>query len=142
LTDEPNWMRRASKIFGRATKTIIFRWARCQRSTCQQQLQQGIRYFDIRLAKFQEKKKEKNESKVSESVRVIHGLFGAEIGALLTDIDKFLDQHKGEVVILDFQHIFDFQKEDHFHLVRLYYISMCIKKQKKILQFKYIFISS
>jgi hypothetical protein len=111
-------MRRASKIFSRATKTIIYRWAKCQKSNCRRQLELGIRYFDIRLAKLAPKKKEKNGNEIQNSVRVIHGLFGDEIGAILSDVEEFLEKHVGEVVILDFQHIFDFQKEDHLNLVR------------------------
>ena len=111
-------MRKASKIFSRATKTIIYRWAKCQRSNCRRQLELGIRYFDIRLAKLAPKKKETNGNEISDSVRVIHGLYGEEIGAILSDIAEFLLRHTGEVVILDFQHIFDFKKEDHLNLVR------------------------
>ena len=118
LLDEPNWMRRASKIFTRATKSIIYRWAKCQRSNCRRQLELGIRYFDIRLAKLAPKKNEKNGNEAQDSVRVIHGLFGDEICAILSDIEHFLEKHPGEVVILDFQHIFDFQKDDHLNLVR------------------------
>ena len=109
-------MRRASKIFGRATKAIIYRWAKCQRANCRQQLELGIRYFDIRLAKFSPKKGEAENG--PKSLRVVHGLYGDEIESILCDINAFLEKQKGEIVILDFQHIFDFQKEDHLYLVR------------------------
>lgn len=72
---------------------------------------------NFRLAKCEENQKESNGNKSAESLRVIHGLFGDEIISILSDLNAFLDEHLGEVVILDFQHIFDFIKEDHQYLV-------------------------
>ena len=70
-----------------------------------------------RLAKCPENVKVEDKKETVESLRVIHGLFGDEIIAILSDMDAFLEEHPGEVVILDFQHIFDFQKVDHQYLV-------------------------
>lgn len=117
--DEPRWVRRISQVFGCLSKWIIYRWAKCQKSDCLQQLQMGIRYFDFRLAKFRGKGKNKNKHDSSVSFRIIHALFGEEIENILSDINSFLNQHPGEVVILDFQHLYDFKEEDHDVLVSL-----------------------
>ena len=70
-----------------------------------------------RLAKCPENVKVEDKKETVESLRVIHGLFGDEIIAILSDINAFLDEHPGEIVILDFQHIFEFQIEDHKYMV-------------------------
>ena len=70
-----------------------------------------------RLAKCPENVKVEDKKETVESLRVIHGLFGDEIIAILSDINAFLDEHPGEIVILDFQHIFEFQTDDHKYMV-------------------------
>jgi len=70
----------------------------------------------LTIAKFSPKKGEAENG--PRSFRVVHGLYGDEIESILSDINAFLESQKGEIVILDFQHIFDFQKDDHLYLVR------------------------
>ena len=50
-------------------------------------------------------------------MRSLHALFGDPIGPILSDIDAFLEAHPKEVVILDFQHVFEFKCNDHEALV-------------------------
>merc|ERR1719295_2542741 len=50
-------------------------------------------------------------------MRTLHSLFGDPIGPILADINAFLEAHTKEVVILDFQHVFEFKCNDHEALV-------------------------
>ena len=50
-------------------------------------------------------------------MRSLHALFGDPIGPILSDIDAFLEAHPKEVVILDFQHVYEFRTRDHEALV-------------------------
>ena len=64
-----------------------------------------FRYFDIRLEAVDE-----NEDR---EWRVLHCLMGARLRGLLLQVRQFLDEHPGEVVILDIQHTYSFLKSDH-----------------------------
>lgn len=66
-----------------------------------------LRYFDIRVAT--------RESKFY----FVHGLFGADLQPLLSEVRLFLAQHPGEVVMLDFQHFHGLSEQDHAALVAL-----------------------
>jgi hypothetical protein len=58
-------------------------------------LEQGVRYFDIRLTYNQEK----------EAWYTAHTYFSTPFDEVLSDIKQFLDQHPGEFLILDIQHV-------------------------------------
>lgn len=47
----------------------------------------------------------------------VHGLYSEKIEAPLEELDRFLDDHPREFVILDFQHFYDFNSEAHQLLV-------------------------
>jgi len=82
-------------------KPIMYRWSTTQHSAIADQLISGIRYFDIRIGKLEDK------------YRLLHGLYGAELFSILDDMNSFLDNHASEIVILDFQHMFSCVYEDH-----------------------------
>jgi hypothetical protein len=82
-------------------KPIIYRWARCQHATIQDQLKFGIRYFDLRVGK--------NGDKMC----ILHALYGLEVLQVLLDLKEFLDKHEQEVVILDLQHFYGLSPGDH-----------------------------
>ncbi|XP_059057879.1 PI-PLC X domain-containing protein 3 isoform X2 [Achroia grisella] len=86
----------------------IIRWTITQAIDTKQQLLIGIRYFDLRLAT----KKDENHYFFT------HGLYAEEISKPLQQIRDFVDSHPGEVVILDLQHFYGFQPEDHQRLMR------------------------
>lgn len=65
------------------------------------------RYFDLRTA-FNSK---------TQSFFFVHGLYCEEISGPFADLTKFLDEHPKEVVILDFQHFYDFQGVQHHQLI-------------------------
>ena len=55
-------------ILGKLTKSIIYRWGKCQHCSIVDQLHLGIRYFDFRIGK------------VQGNFRILHALYGQEIG--------------------------------------------------------------
>ena len=68
-----------------------------------------FRYFDIRL--------EAVDENGERDWRVLHCLMGARLRGLLLQVRQFLDDHPGEVLILDIQHTYSFLKSDHAALV-------------------------
>ena len=66
------------------------------------------RYFDIRLEAVGEGE--------DREWRVLHCLMGAKLRGLLLEVRQFLDDHMGEVVILDIQHTYCFSQSDHAEL--------------------------
>lgn len=62
-----------------------------------------FRYFDLRVS----------TRKVDESLFYVHGLYGDEVSDSLNVINKFLENCSEEVVILDFQHFYNFTEENH-----------------------------
>ena len=105
-TDEEELVQKLAKscITGPLTKAIIYRWARCQTSRVQEQLEQGVRYFDIRVGM------------VQDELYILHGLYGLEVGDVLREVASFLAKNPGEVVFLDFQHFYDLKLEHHDRL--------------------------
>ena len=78
---------------------------RTQNSGYYDQLSAGVRYFDVRVAEFQ------------GTVRSVHANSGAPLTSsnangvpfqdILNDINRFIEENPSEVIILDFQHIWD-----------------------------------
>ncbi|CAH1784310.1 unnamed protein product [Owenia fusiformis] len=90
------------KIFGNMAKDIIYNWSVTQSKTFTEQLNAGIRYFDMR-----------STSKPGcEDIVFCHGMYGDKIEDSLREIDQFLIDHPKEVVLLDFNH---FYKMNDFH---------------------------
>ncbi|KPP75409.1 PI-PLC X domain-containing protein 3-like [Scleropages formosus] len=84
-------------------------WSMTQNLTFREQLEGGIRYFDLRVS-----------SKPGEpgyEVYFIHGLFGLKVRDGLGDIDAFLSEHPKEVVFLDFNHHYAMSEDHHRYLI-------------------------
>ncbi|CAH1784348.1 unnamed protein product [Owenia fusiformis] len=75
-------------------------WSATQESTILEQLQLGIRYFDLRVAKHH------------GLIFGEHGLFTGEIWKYLGIIKKFLEDHPKEVVLLYFQNLNNLDEKD------------------------------
>lgn len=76
--------------------TVIKSWSQTQTHSIANQLQDGVRYFDLRITIDPE-----------EEFRICHGLYGPLIGDILNQINDFLSARPGEMIFLDFQHLFD-----------------------------------
>ncbi|GAB6033502.1 hypothetical protein CHUAL_013380 [Chamberlinius hualienensis] len=89
--------------FSKEIKRVIFRWSVTQNNTCYEQLVDGIRYFDFRLA-----------AKLGTLAPfIIHGMYGGNALDILEEIYRFLVNHRNEFVLLDFQHFYNFTDEIH-----------------------------
>uniref|UniRef100_A0A336M9J6 CSON014078 protein n=1 Tax=Culicoides sonorensis TaxID=179676 RepID=A0A336M9J6_CULSO len=86
---------------------VVRRWARTQKYQMSQQLNSGIRYFDLRT------------SKKDSEYYFVHGLYCEEIEKPLEDLRNFLDDHPDEFVILDCQHFYDFSHQDHIKFMQI-----------------------
>jgi hypothetical protein len=89
------------------TRAVLYRWSVTQSATLEEQLRNGVRYLDVRVA-IQEK---------GAPPLVVHHLCGAELGPLLAQLDAFLTAHPQEVVVVDFQHFYGFERLDHERLI-------------------------
>ncbi|KAH8410115.1 hypothetical protein KR009_006296 [Drosophila setifemur] len=103
-----------SKLAPDADKTVqrwyrffpcfVRRWSRTQSSGILEQLQLGVRYFDLRIA-------QKNEK-----FYYCHGVFAMEVFKPLLELRQFLDTHPEEVVVLDMQHFYAMAVSHHQQL--------------------------
>lgn len=86
---------------------FVYRWCITQDLIITSQLNKGIRYFDLRVA-----------TKPSDTeFYFVHGLYGSKINGPLEEVNSFLNKNTCEVVILDFQHFYNFTPDDHNRLI-------------------------
>ena len=80
-----------------------------------EQLNIGIRYFDLRVCPTTDKSQMKKSP-----FTFTHGLVGDSVRHSLEEINQFLDAHSHEVVLLDFNHFYDFNDQcGHEQLIHL-----------------------
>lgn len=106
---QPKIIQTLAGFLGPTTKSVVKNWSLTQSLDIKEQLHGGIRYFDFRIA----------FRKDSDDFRFVHGLYGHPIEALLKDIKSFLLQHPKEVVLLDFNHFYNMEIEEHLRLSTL-----------------------
>lgn len=94
---------------------IIRRWSTTQNKNFTEQLNIGIRYFDLRVCPTTDKGMMKKSL-----FTFTHGLVGDSVRHSLEEINQFLDAHSHEVVLLDFNHFYDFNDQcGHEQLIHL-----------------------
>ena len=86
----------------KAVPGFIRRWSVCQSLTVGEQLRAGSRYIDIRSAVTSDGK-----------VVYVHANVGRPVEEALSDIGEFINTTTHEVVIVDFQHFYNFRDSDH-----------------------------
>uniref|UniRef100_A0A1B0EZZ8 Putative glycosylphosphatidylinositol-specific phospholipase c n=1 Tax=Lutzomyia longipalpis TaxID=7200 RepID=A0A1B0EZZ8_LUTLO len=86
---------------------VIKRWAVTQKLSLREQLKNGIRYLDFRIS----------FRRPEEKYFFVHGLYCEEIIDPLQEVRDFLDTHPGEVIILDIQHMYQFDEKNHAELM-------------------------
>ncbi|XP_059476375.1 PI-PLC X domain-containing protein 3 [Neocloeon triangulifer] len=110
--DCPTAVRKMEKMFGAVTRSILYNWSVTQRLKISDQLRHGIRYLDLRVA-MPVDGRDRNSQPL-----VVHHLCGTEIGPLLAEVDAFLSAFDQEVVVLDFQHFYNFTSDDHTQFIK------------------------
>ncbi|XP_066097164.1 PI-PLC X domain-containing protein 2 [Saccopteryx bilineata] len=90
-------------------KKLMKKWSVTQNLTFREQLEAGIRYFDLRVSS--------KPGDADQEIYFIHGLFGIKVWDGLMEIDSFLTQHPREIVFLDFNHFYAMDEAHHKHLV-------------------------
>lgn len=78
----------------RIANLFIKLWAKCQSKTIYEQLLMGIRYFDLRITKY------------NGEYYTIHSLIAIPVNQVLHDILLFIDTFPTEKIILDFNHLY------------------------------------
>lgn len=114
--DRPKFVANISQKLGLLDSTIksyVKKWAMTQSLNIAEQLSAGVRYFDFRIA----------YRKESDEFRVVHSLYGSEVEGILEEIKLFLRANSKEVVLLDFNHLYDMEVEEHLRLGSL--INQC-----------------
>lgn len=91
-------------------KKLMKKWSVTQNLTFREQLEAGIRYFDLRVSS--------KPGDADQEIYFIHGLFGIKVWDGLMEIDSFLAQHPREMVFLDFNHFYAMDEAHHKRLVR------------------------
>ncbi|CAM4784389.1 unnamed protein product [Rotaria magnacalcarata] len=94
---------------------FIKRWSVTQKETFTEQLQTGIRYFDLRVCHVVSE-----ASNQTSQFKFTHGLLGGLVEECLQEINRFLDKHSKEIVLLDFNHFYEFNAQfGHDQLLQL-----------------------
>ncbi|KAM4701386.1 PI-PLC X domain-containing protein 2 [Discoglossus pictus] len=107
--DQATSIKRLAKIS--LVKKLMKKWSVTQSLTFKEQLESGIRYFDLRVSS----KPEDDD----REIYFIHGLYGIKVWDGLMEINQFLTSHSKEVVLLDFNHFYAMDHKHHLHLVNI-----------------------
>ncbi|WP_201763458.1 phosphatidylinositol-specific phospholipase C domain-containing protein [Chengkuizengella marina] len=102
-----------------AGKSIVADWSQTQGLTIEQQLNEGIRYFDLRVAPNVWKPVFDSYQIQETNLRTLHGLYGESVSEIIADTKRFLDENEKEIVILDFQHFYEMTHNSYNHLNQL-----------------------
>lgn len=87
---------------------IVRRWAITQNLNATQQLEAGVRYFDLRFSL--------KRSAGQTQFHFVHGLFAQEVKKPFFEMLSFLQQHPREFIVFDCQHFYEFYREDYKNL--------------------------
>lgn len=91
------------QMLGPLAKGVVYKWSVTQNLDFRNQLSSGIRYFDLRIA----------SRSGSQDIHFVHGLYGTTVEEGVNEILEFLDSNKKEIVILDFNHLYNMNEDQH-----------------------------
>uniref|UniRef100_A0A673B4V7 PI-PLC X domain-containing protein 2-like n=1 Tax=Sphaeramia orbicularis TaxID=375764 RepID=A0A673B4V7_9TELE len=106
--DQKVYVQYLATMFSAFAKKVMVKWSMTQNMSFREQLDAGIRYFDLRIS-----------SKPGEpgiEVFFIHGLFGHKVGRSENILKKYNLRH---VVFLDFNHFYAMDAEHHAYLINM-----------------------
>lgn len=96
-------------MFGDTGKSVMKEWSVTQSLTFRQQLEHGVRYFDLRVATRKDK----------SGAHFLHSLYGMSVETGLNEIKLFMEQHPREIILLDFNHFYEMDAHNHEILIDL-----------------------
>ncbi|KAL4656496.1 PI-PLC X domain-containing protein 1-like [Arapaima gigas] len=106
---QPDMLQKLDKFMKPVIRPFLYKWAVTQESSIKQQLNSGVRYCDLRIAR--------RPKTHSRDLYFYHGVYTTvTVEAVLREIKEWLDIHLREVVILSFSHFQDLDDELHNHL--------------------------
>ncbi|XP_051568363.1 PI-PLC X domain-containing protein 1 isoform X1 [Myxocyprinus asiaticus] len=101
---EPKRLKALDKMFSAFLRPIVKKWGTVQEKNISEQLDGGVRYFDLRVAGKPD----------SSDLFFYHGLYTTmTVKEGMTELDKWLEQHSKEVVILTFSHFKEMTADQH-----------------------------
>ncbi|XP_027861265.1 PI-PLC X domain-containing protein 2 [Xiphophorus couchianus] len=109
--DQKFYVKYLATMFSVLAKKVMVKWSMTQNLTFREQLDAGIRYFDLRVSS--------KPGEPGNEIYFIHGLFGHKVRDGLLEINSFLSRHKKEVVLLDFNHYYAMDEGHHVYLIRM-----------------------
>ncbi|XP_028825600.1 PI-PLC X domain-containing protein 2 [Denticeps clupeoides] len=109
--DQKAVVKHLAAVFRFMAKKVMKKWSMTQNLTFKEQLEGGIRYFDLRVSS--------KPGEPGHEVYFIHGLFGHKVRDGLNDINNFLNAHRKEVVFLDFNHHYAMDEGHHRYLISM-----------------------
>uniref|UniRef100_A0A672IPS1 PI-PLC X domain-containing protein 2-like n=1 Tax=Salarias fasciatus TaxID=181472 RepID=A0A672IPS1_SALFA len=107
--DQKPYVKYLATMFSVLAKKVMVKWSMTQNLTFMEQLDAGIRYFDLRVS-----------SKPGESgteIYFIHGLFGHKVNLNCIQCDHCLLCFT--IVFLDFNHYYAMKPEHHVYLISM-----------------------
>jgi hypothetical protein len=104
-----------SKILQVLSKPIVKNFSICQNKTILQQLNDGIRYIDLRIVK--------NEKE--ELGSICHGLNGDFVISMLKQISEFVSENKKEIIFVDVKKVYGFNEKERMEWEKLF-IEKCL----------------
>ncbi|XP_054830325.1 PI-PLC X domain-containing protein 2 [Eublepharis macularius] len=120
--DQATTIKRLAKIS--LVKKLMKKWSVTQNLTFKEQLESGIRYFDLRVSS--------KPGEAGQEIYFIHGLFGIRVWDGLMEINTFLTYHPTEVIFLDFNHFYAMDNAHHVYLVsriqEVFGLRLCTKE--------------
>lgn len=105
--DQATAIKRLAKIS--LVRKVMKKWSVTQNLTFKEQLEGGIRYFDLRVSS--------KPGEAGQEIYFIHGLFGIKVWDGLMEINTFLEHHPKEVIFLDFNHFYAMANNHHAYLI-------------------------
>ncbi|KAJ7320377.1 hypothetical protein JRQ81_019888 [Phrynocephalus forsythii] len=105
--DQATAIKRLAKIS--LVKKLMKKWSVTQNLTFKEQLDSGIRYFDLRVSS--------KPDETGQEIYFIHGLFGITVWDGLMEINSFLTHHPTEIIFLDFNHFYAMDNNHHMYLI-------------------------
>lgn len=104
---EPKKLKSLDKMFSTFLRPIVKKWGTAQEKTISEQLEAGVRYFDLRVA----------GKPGSGDLFFYHGLYTTmTVKEGMTELETWLRQHTKEVVILAFSHFKEMSDSQHSEL--------------------------